>query len=329
MPLETASIISDLVTSNPASSDPLNNADDHLRLIKSVVKNTFPNITGQVTATHLDLNAAAALLAGTRAAVFPGAGVGIVTSPGLTPNGDSDTGLYSPGANQLAVAVGGVRALQINSDKSITFDGALTTSSLVAPGIIPVGGMIMWLMDTLPTDGSWCWANGGTLSRTTPGAGLELFQKWGTYYGAGDGSTTFNVVNMQEVVPVGRSGMGGASSPGLLSSISAGVKTIIGSLFGADQSTLVTANLPPYTPAGSIANGAITIGGAGNLREKAGDNNNNGGGGGAFSAMSGTAPTLTASQGSSSFTGTAQGGSSTPFNNLPPSRVVNFIVRMA
>jgi microcystin-dependent protein len=37
MPLETASHISGLVSSNPASSDGLNQADDHLRLIKSVL----------------------------------------------------------------------------------------------------------------------------------------------------------------------------------------------------------------------------------------------------------------------------------------------------
>ena len=31
-------------------------ADDHLRLIKSTVKATFPNLTGAVTATHTELN---------------------------------------------------------------------------------------------------------------------------------------------------------------------------------------------------------------------------------------------------------------------------------
>jgi hypothetical protein len=37
MPLETAAHISELVASNPASSDGLNQADDHLRLIKQVL----------------------------------------------------------------------------------------------------------------------------------------------------------------------------------------------------------------------------------------------------------------------------------------------------
>lgn len=56
MPLETGTYISDLNVSNPAGTDTLDKADDHLRLIKSTVKSTFPNITGAVTPTHTDLN---------------------------------------------------------------------------------------------------------------------------------------------------------------------------------------------------------------------------------------------------------------------------------
>lgn len=50
MPLETATFISDLVTSNPAASDPLSNADDHMRLIKATLKATLAH-TGQLTNT--------------------------------------------------------------------------------------------------------------------------------------------------------------------------------------------------------------------------------------------------------------------------------------
>lgn len=56
MPIETATYISDLVTTNPAGSDAKSTADDHLRLIKSAVKTTFPNVTGSVTPTHTELN---------------------------------------------------------------------------------------------------------------------------------------------------------------------------------------------------------------------------------------------------------------------------------
>lgn len=56
MPLESATYLSDLNSSNPANTDSLSQADSHLRLIKSTVKNTFPNITGPVTATQAQLN---------------------------------------------------------------------------------------------------------------------------------------------------------------------------------------------------------------------------------------------------------------------------------
>ena len=56
MPLETGTYISDLVITNPASTDAKSDGDNHLRLIKSTVKATFPNVTGAVTKTHTQLN---------------------------------------------------------------------------------------------------------------------------------------------------------------------------------------------------------------------------------------------------------------------------------
>lgn len=56
MSLETGSFISDLVASNPTSTDLKSQGDDHIRLLKATVKGTFPNLTGAVTVTHADLN---------------------------------------------------------------------------------------------------------------------------------------------------------------------------------------------------------------------------------------------------------------------------------
>ena len=58
MALESATYIDGLNTSNPTATDNISEADDHLRLIKSTIKTTFPNITGAMTATHSALNAA-------------------------------------------------------------------------------------------------------------------------------------------------------------------------------------------------------------------------------------------------------------------------------
>ena len=58
MPLESATYLNNLVPSNPASTDTVSQADDHIRLIKQVLKSTFPNINAPVTATPAQLNSA-------------------------------------------------------------------------------------------------------------------------------------------------------------------------------------------------------------------------------------------------------------------------------
>lgn len=57
MALESATYINGLVPANPLGSDPLSDADGHLRLVKATLQATFPNITGPVTSTQDQLNA--------------------------------------------------------------------------------------------------------------------------------------------------------------------------------------------------------------------------------------------------------------------------------
>ena len=61
MALETGTYVNSLVASNPASTDGLAQADDHIRLLKSTIKSTFPSVTGAVTVTHTELNALSGL----------------------------------------------------------------------------------------------------------------------------------------------------------------------------------------------------------------------------------------------------------------------------
>src|SRR3989304_111219 len=57
MAIESATYISDLVVTNPVdATDTVATLGDHVRLIKSTVKTTFPNVTGAVTPTHTTLN---------------------------------------------------------------------------------------------------------------------------------------------------------------------------------------------------------------------------------------------------------------------------------
>ena len=56
MALESTTYIDGLVTTNPTGTDPRSQGDDHLRLVKSTLRSTFPNVAGAMTATHTELN---------------------------------------------------------------------------------------------------------------------------------------------------------------------------------------------------------------------------------------------------------------------------------
>ena len=57
---------------------------------------------------------------------------GTASAPALSFQDDLDTGLYSPGANSIALGVGGSAILTIASTGNTTFTGAITTTSLSA-----------------------------------------------------------------------------------------------------------------------------------------------------------------------------------------------------
>ncbi|WPO42528.1 phage tail protein [Tardiphaga sp. 42S5] len=76
---------------------------------------------------------------------------------------------------------------------------------------IPVGATLAWDVDMLPS--GYIWKNGVAASRT---AWPLLFAVYGTKFGAGDGVTTFGIPNWCEVVPIGKSGMGGVAARGLI-----------------------------------------------------------------------------------------------------------------
>ncbi len=63
---------------------------------------------------------------------------------------------------------------------------------------VPTGAVSQWPTSTPPT--GWLLCDGSAVSRTTYAA---LFGIIGTTYGAGDGSTTFNLPNLKGRVPVG------------------------------------------------------------------------------------------------------------------------------
>ena len=64
MALESATYISGLVDTNPAGSDAISQGDDHIRLIKTVLKNTLPNADEAVNGIHTSATAPSPTTAG-------------------------------------------------------------------------------------------------------------------------------------------------------------------------------------------------------------------------------------------------------------------------
>ena len=56
MGVETFQYIDDLVATNPTATDNVSEGDDHIRGIKTTLKNTLPNVTGAITSTQAELN---------------------------------------------------------------------------------------------------------------------------------------------------------------------------------------------------------------------------------------------------------------------------------
>jgi microcystin-dependent protein len=146
--------------------------------------------------------------------------------------------------------------------------------------------------------------DGSCYSQTTYAA---LFSVVGTTYNAG---APVACTGAQFAVPDSRGslfaaldtqGANGAANR-LTSGGSGCTATSVAFRCGAQNNTLITANLPPYTPSGTVASTSGGFYSSGNVGASSGSFN--------FSAGLVT-PAF-------SFTGNAQGGTSTPFTNVPP-----------
>lgn len=180
MALETATFISDLNALNPTSTDPKSQGDDHLRLLKSTIKASFPNISGAVNATHAELN----LMAGLDSAPVESVGG---TASGLT---------FSGGYTEETFAITGTTpALSPANDSIQTW--TLTANSVPTAGTWANGQS----MDLLIDDGTafavdWTslpvvWKTGGGLAPLLLATGytpIVLKKVGGVIYGwrAGD-----------------------------------------------------------------------------------------------------------------------------------------------
>ncbi len=156
-------------------------------------------------------------------------------------------------------------------------------------------------------------------------------------WGRGNGTTTFNLPDFRGLIPVGNNIMGGVASTNISDTyFGAKLAESSGAQGGSANGgsvALGTANLPAYTPTGTIAvtNGAITAM-TNNISSGTGGGTLNmsvGGFSGLGTFTFGTSGfSMTQSASTATFTGTAQGGNAVAFSILPPSKTVNYIIKV-
>lgn len=138
MGLETGSTISSFITSNPTSSDPVNQGDDHLRLIKSVLQAQFPGTGGlgyatAITATEAELNA----LHGLTNYYFP-SGTRMPFAQAAAPTGwtqdttDNATNRMLRVVNTAGNGIGGSASPILNNTTMVAHTHTFTGSTLAA-----------------------------------------------------------------------------------------------------------------------------------------------------------------------------------------------------
>lgn len=157
MGLETSTYVDGLNIANPAATDGLAQADDHIRLIKTVLKNTFPNLTGAVTATQANLNNTTAIPSTlTDLGITDGSNGMVLTTDGsgnfsfvALPAGTTDTNYYVTGGSfsgtTLTLQRSGLSSVSISgfpqsiTDNTQIGNGAGYITSAPAPSTSQVG----------------------------------------------------------------------------------------------------------------------------------------------------------------------------------------------
>lgn len=118
----------------------------------------------------------------------------------------------------------------------------------------------------------------------------------------------------------------GNTAAGVLTTATTGfgpaVPTTLGQGSGQESKTLVTANLPPYTPSGTVT---TTVTPAVSVVAGSSSASQNPPGGATNFPTGVVAPSYTAS---STFTGTAQGGTSTAFATIAPTRLLTIYIKL-
>jgi microcystin-dependent protein len=230
----------------------------------------------------------------------------------------TDNSTLTLGSSKLKVKDAGITSTQLATDSVITakiHDGAVTAAKLNASAVsvlMPTGSIMPYAGAAAPTGYLLC--NDTPISRTTYSA---LFALIGTTYGAGDGSSTFNIPDLRGRVIAGQDDMGG-SSANRLTGLTGGVDgDVLGGTGGEEGQTLTTSQLASHSHFGA------NYGGTGTAYLNAADQkimaNGNDGGASSYHFFRTTDTPNTAT--------TSDSGGGTAHNNVQPTIILNYIIK--
>lgn len=157
---------------------------------------------------------------------------------------------------------------------------------------MPTGSAIQYFGSSAPS--GWLFCDGSAVSRATY---ADLFAAIGVVYGAGDGSTTFNLPDLRGRAPIGVGQGAGLTNRAL------------GAKIGAETHQLSVSELPSHAHDAGLLMAKVQATGGSNTTAAGGSAN----GGGSFNGSIGGS--------------TAVAGGNGSHNNMQPSLVCNFIIK--
>lgn len=202
------------------------------------------------------------------------------------------------------------RALYNNSDGAFYLHGFYSL-----PYAIPIGGMMPYVSSSAPNS-SFALPFGQAISRTTYAA---LFALVGTTFGSGDGSTTFNILDLRGRSIFGLDNMGGSAASRITVAGGNFAGTTLGATGGAENHTLSINEIPSHNHNFNDPGHSHGGGQASNQSTQWGTA---GGGGTGWSSSPGST-----SGAGTGITFNAQGGGAA-HTILPPAMTLPFILRV-
>lgn len=261
------------------------------RILGSISKVSGQTPSGSVNGSNTAFTTGSNYIAGSLEVYKNGIRLKAGAGNDYTENGSSGFTMLTAPATGTQLVVDYLTA-PTNSGNADTLDG------YTAEDLMPIGSVIDYASDTMPSS-KWLLAYGQAVSRTTY---ATLFARLGTTYGVGDGSTTFNLPDLRGRVVAGQDDMGGTSANRLTNPGSVGGMDGdgLGNIGGQEAHTQTIAELAAHTH---------NIGGSANY-------------------VTGSPFAQSANNGAANFFASQSTGSSTPFNVVQPTIILNKIIKV-